>query len=152
MINGRGPLNDRQIQLTWCQAFENAWELVRRHYNNSVEAFSTHVQRNFLSETIIRKDSKNALESIGIIESGVVNIKGMLNDVSAIDHAAVFWFHSWMWTLTNSGEYFELTLISCLRWSPSPLIIVRRLRLGTKLWMRNKESEIRKVGALWDVF
>ena len=55
-----------------------------------MEAFSTHVQRNFLSETIIRKDSKNALESIGRIESGVVNIKEMLNDVSAIDHAAVF--------------------------------------------------------------
>ena len=83
--------------------------------------------------SIRNNNSKNALESIGKIESGVVNIKGMLNDVSAIDHAAVFWFHSWMWTLTNSGEYFELTLISCLRWSPSPLIIVRRLRLGTKL-------------------
>ena len=61
-----------------------------------MEAFSTHVQRIFLSETIIRKDSKKALESIGRIESGVEKIKGMLDEVSGIDHAAAVFLVSLM--------------------------------------------------------
>lgn len=52
-------------------AYRQAWELLRTHYSNSFEAFSTHIARIFQARPVKRGDAEEGRRVIGTIEAGV---------------------------------------------------------------------------------
>lgn len=69
-------------------AYQQAWEELKSHYNNSAEAFAKHVSLIFKHENMKQGDSEGVRSLIGIVEANVCKAKQIMNGRDELGHAA----------------------------------------------------------------